>query len=126
MSKRASKICLAVYGLLLLFSLSVLSVPGGSYWQCFAVMLPFAIVPLFSNDGRYRIAGLLALLLACFLIAEDVAAGKRYHERRHAMRRAAELKAAANSEYAVAANGSQPLGPNTNTPSAVAGPSSGR
>src|SRR5262249_50059847 len=91
MSARASKICLTLYGVLLVLSFFLLSVPG-DYWVWYAIMVPFAIVPLFSSQRSYRLAGVIAVLVAGLLIAEDVVAGKHFRERMREIRRAAAMK----------------------------------
>jgi len=120
MSARASKICLSVYGVLLVLSFFLLSVPG-DYWVWYAVMVPFAVVPLFSGQRSYRLAGAIALLLAGLLIVEDVVAGKHFREKMREIRRAAAMKAAKDGEPDGAANRSQPVRPETNSTSAAAG-----
>ena len=106
-----------VYGVLLVLSLFVLSVPGG-YWLWYAIMVPFAVVPLCFGQRWYRVAGGVALLLAGLLIVEDIEAGKLFHQRMQRMRAAwAEKK----GELGGAANGSQPFSSDTNRTSSAAG-----
>src|ERR1043165_3027446 len=97
MSARAFKVCLTVYGVLLVLSFFLLSVPG-DYWVWYAMMVPFAVVPLFSSQRSYRLAGVVALLVASLLIVEDIVAGKRFRERMREIRSAAAMKAATTGE----------------------------
>jgi hypothetical protein len=120
MSTRASKICLTVYAVLLVLSFSLLSVPG-DYWVWYGMMVPFAVVPLFSSHRPYRLAGVIALLVAGLLIVEDVVAGKHFREKMREIRRAAAMKAATDGEPVGAANRSQQVRPETNSTSAAAG-----
>jgi hypothetical protein len=119
MSARASKICLTVYGVLLVLSFFLLSVPG-DYWVWYAIMVPFAIVPLFCSQGSYRLVGVIAVLVAGLLVAEDVVAGKHFRQRMREIRRAAAMKRTNYGEPDSAGNRSQPVRPETNSTSAAA------
>ena len=117
MSARVSKICVAVYGVLLVLSFFLLSVPG-NYWPWYAVMLPFAVVPLCCGPRRYRVAGAIALTAAGLLIVEDLAAGKLFRQKKQRMKAAWAQK---NGEQDGAANGSQPIRSQTNSTPGAAG-----
>jgi hypothetical protein len=117
MSARVSKICLTVYGVLLVLSFFLLSVPG-DYWLWYAVMVPFAAVPLCFGQRWYRLAGGIALLLAALLTVGDIAAGKVFRQRMQRMRAASAEK---KGEPDGAANGSQPIRSETNRTSSAAG-----
>src|SRR5581483_8092031 len=106
MSTRTAKISLTVYGVLLVLSGFLLSVPG-NYWLWYAVMVPFAVVPLFCSHRSYRLAGMIALLVAGLLIIGDIFAGRHFRERMREIRRAAVTKAMTNGEPVEAANQSQ-------------------
>ena len=110
-------ISLTVYAILLELSLFLLSVPG-DYWLWYAVMVPFAIVPLAFGPKGYRLVGGIALLLAGVLIVDDIEAGKHFREK---MRRSALTKTAENGEPSSPANGSQPIRSETNRTSSAAG-----
>ncbi len=99
MSVRLSRICLTVYGVLFVLSFFLLSVPGDR-WLWYAIMVPFAVVPLFSSQRAYRLAGLFALLIADLLIANDVVAGKRFRDRiREMPREAATLRGGGSDNW---------------------------
>ena len=117
MSARVSKICLAAYGTLLVLSFFLLSVPG-NYWLWYAVMVPFAAVPLCFGHHWYRLAGGIALLLAALMIVGDIQAGKVFRQRMQRMRAAWTDK---KGEPSGAANGSQPIRSETNQTPAAAG-----
>ena len=117
MSTRVSKICLTVYGVLLVLSFFLLSVPG-NYWPWFAVMAPFSAVPLCFGPRWYRVTGGIAFLLAGLLIVADIQGGKIYRQR---MQRRRAAWAEKKGEQDGPANRSQPVGSETNRPSAAAG-----
>src|SRR5262249_43965781 len=110
MSARVSKICLTVYGAFLVLSFFLLSVPG-DYWLWYAVMVPFAAVPLCFGQHWYRFAGGVALLLAGVLIIGDIEAGKAFRQRRQGTRAASAEK---KGDQGSAANGRQPFSSETN------------
>jgi hypothetical protein len=117
MSTRVFKICLTVYGVLLVLSFFLLSVPG-DYWPWYAVMVPFSVVPLCFGRRWYRVTGGIAFLLAGLLIVGDIQAGKIHRQRMQRIRAAwAEKK----GEPDGAANRSQPTRSETNQTSAAAG-----
>ena len=117
MNLRISKICLIVYGVLLLLSLFLMSTPG-DYWLWYAVMIPFAVLPLCLGPSRYRLAGGIAVLLSALLIISDLEQGKRFHEKLDRLRKTA---TATNGEQSGSANGSQPIRSETNQTSSAAG-----
>ena len=78
MRSRASKIFLAVYAILFLLSLVLLSVPGG-FWPWYLVMSGVAIVPVIMGPNRYRIFGALALIVSVVLVVGDIQSGKTFH-----------------------------------------------
>ena len=80
MSPRASKIALIIYAILFILSGFLPSVARGN-WAWYAIMVPFAIVPLLLGRGWYRLAGGVALVLAGSLISSEIDAGKRFRER---------------------------------------------
>jgi hypothetical protein len=105
MSTRDSKICLTVYGVLLVLSLFLLSVPG-DYWPWYAVMTPFAVVPLCCGRRWYRVTGGIAFLLVGILIVGDIQAGRIHRQRMQRIRAAwAEKK----GEQKHASDESQPV-----------------
>jgi hypothetical protein len=85
MSSRVFNICFTVYGVFLVLSFLLLSVPGG-YWAWYSVMVPFSVVPLCFGRRWYRIAGGVAFLVAAVLIIGDIQAGKIYRQRMQRMR----------------------------------------
>jgi hypothetical protein len=86
MSIRISKISLIVFAVLLVLSFFLLSV-AGDYWPWYAVMSVFAVVPLVLGPRRYRVMGVIALVLSGVLIASDIAAGRQFHARHPEIRR---------------------------------------
>lgn len=116
MSTRVSKICLVVYAVLLVLSTFLLSVPG-DYWPWYAVMAPFALVPLCFGPLWYRLAGGIGLILAGLLIIGDIEGGKRFREKR----RSRLVQSAENGEPDGPASGSQPFSSDTNRTSPTAG-----
>ena len=86
MRARASKISLIIFSVLLLLSAALLSVPG-DYWPWYAVMSVFAVIPLFVGPRRYRMMGVIALLLSGALIVTDIAMGRRFHSQHPELRR---------------------------------------
>ena|SRR5258708_37247726 len=117
MNLRISKICLIVYGVLLLLSLFLLSTPG-NYWPWYAVMAPFTALPLCLGPRWYRLAGGIAVVLSGLLIVSDLEQGKRFHEKIDRLRK---KPTGTNGEQNGPANGSQPICPETNRTSAAAG-----
>jgi len=86
MSIRISKISLIVFAVLLVLSGFLLSV-AGDYWPWYAVMSVFAVVPLVVGPRRYRIMGVVGLVLSGVLIASDIATGRQFHARHPEIRR---------------------------------------
>ena len=117
MNLRISKICLVVYGVLFLLSLFLLSTPG-DYWPWYAVMAPFAVLPMCLAPRWYRFAGGIAVVLSGLLIVSDIEQGKRFHEKLDRLRKKA---AATNGEQSGPANRSQPFRSETNSTSSTAG-----
>jgi len=117
MSTRVSKICLTVYGVLLVLSFFLLSVPG-NYWLWYVVMASISVVPLCFGRRRYRVTGGIAFLLAGLLIVGDIQAGKIHRQRMQRMRAAwAEKKGKQDG----IANLSQPICSETNQTSGASG-----
>jgi hypothetical protein len=87
MRSRASKIFLAVYAILFLLSLMLLSVPG-DYWPWYLVMSGVAIVPVIFGPNRYRILGSLALIFSVVLVVGDIQSGKTFHAKIQRIREA--------------------------------------
>jgi hypothetical protein len=117
MSLRISKICLIVYGVLLVLSPFLLSTPG-DYWPWYAVMAPFAVLPLCLGPRWCRVAGGIALLLCGILIVSDVEQGKRFNQQLDLLRQNAN---AMNSEQSGQTNGNQSFRSRTNTIPSSAG-----
>jgi hypothetical protein len=114
MRTRISKISLIIFAVMLVLGGFQLSV-AGNYWQWFAAIVPFAVVPLILGPRWYRLGGGISLLLASALILGDIEAGARLRERRLRLMKASEI-----GEQNGAANGSQPFRSDTNqTPSAA-------
>ncbi len=114
MSTRVCKICLTVYGVLLVLSFFLLAVPG-NYWPWYAVMVPFSVVPLCFGRRWYRVTGGIALLLASLLIVGDIQSGKNHRQKmERVMQRIKAARAAKKGEPDGAANGSQPIRLETN------------
>ncbi len=80
MRTRASKISLIIFVVLLLLSGCLLSTPG-DYWPWYSVMAVFAAVPLVVGPREHRLAAIVALVLSAILIAGDIHAGNRFHDR---------------------------------------------
>jgi hypothetical protein len=78
MSARISKLSLIIFVVLFLLSAFLLSV-AGDYWPWYAVMSVFAAVQLVVGPRRYRVIGVVALILCGVLIVSDIVAGKRFH-----------------------------------------------
>jgi hypothetical protein len=87
MRSRASKIFLAVYAVLFLLSLMLLSVPG-DYWPWYLVMTGVAIVPVILGPHRYRIWGSVALIFSVVLVVGDIHSGKAFHAKIQRIREA--------------------------------------
>jgi uncharacterized membrane protein len=80
MSSRISRLSLIAFAVLLLLSGFLLSVAGG-YWPWYLVMAVLAVVPILFGPNRYRIYGIIALLLSVYLILGDISSGKRYQKK---------------------------------------------
>jgi hypothetical protein len=117
MSTRGSRICLMVYGVLLVLSFFLLSVPG-DYWPWYAIMVPFSVVPLCFGPRRYRVTGGIAFVLTGLLIIGDIHAGKIHRQKMQRIRAAwADEKDAPDG----AASESKQVRSETNPSSAAAG-----
>jgi hypothetical protein len=90
MRSRASKICLAVYAILFLLSLMLLSVPG-NYWPWYLIMSGVATIPIIFGPNRYRIFGVLALIFSIILVVGDIQSGKTFHAKIQRIREAHSL-----------------------------------
>ena len=117
MRARISKVSLIVFAVMLVLGGFQLSV-AGEYWPWFAVIVPFAIVPLVIGPRWYRLAGGISLLLAGALIVGDIEAGRHFRQK---IRRSRSTNSAENGELRGPANRSQPVRPATNQASAAAG-----
>ena len=85
MSARISKISLIVFVVLLVLSGFLLSV-AGDYWPWYSVMSIFAVVPVFVGPNRFRIFGVVALLLSVYLIFGDIESGKHHRQKMQQIR----------------------------------------
>src|SRR5438876_4048087 len=117
MRARISKISLIVFAVMLVLGGFQLSV-AGEYWPWFAVIVPFAIVPLVIGPRWYRLAGGISLLLAGALIVGDIEAGRHFRQK---IQRSRSTNSPENGELRGPANRSQPVRPATNQASAAAG-----
>ncbi len=80
MKERISRVSLIVYAVLLILSAFLMSVTGGRVgWFC--IMGIFAIPPIVAGPKRYRVIGIIALLIAIAAVATDYHAGKRTQNR---------------------------------------------
>ena len=80
MKDRISTICLAVYVILLVLAEFVPAASGGMVgWFC--IMALIALLPVVAGPRRYRILGVVALLVAIAFAGADYQAGKRLHDR---------------------------------------------
>ena len=86
MSARTSKISLTVFAVLLVLSAFLLSV-AGDYWPWYVIMSVFAVVTIVVGPGRYRVIGVIALVLSVGLIVSDISAGKRLRAQHPEIRR---------------------------------------
>lgn len=77
MRARISKIFLLVYALWLMLSMLLLSVPGDS-WFWYQFLAIFAVIPILAGPSRYRLFGVLALLLSLLMIFGDIELGKHF------------------------------------------------
>jgi hypothetical protein len=85
MSARISRISLVVFGVLLVLSTTLLTVPGG-YWPWHSLMAIVAIVPIVAGPNRFRILGAVALLLSLFCIFADIESGKHHRQKMQQIR----------------------------------------
>lgn len=82
---RISKNSLIVYAVMLLLSGFLLSVPG-EYWRSFLIMGFLALPPIFLGPLKYRLLGVIALMLSVGLIISDINAGKHFREKLNRIR----------------------------------------
>ncbi len=78
--KSVSRISLAVFLFLLWLSASVLAVAGGRVGY-FCIMGIFAVPPIAAGPKRYRVLGVIALLIAIAAVGIDYQAGKAWERR---------------------------------------------
>ena len=79
MKEKISRICLIVYAVLFILVALCLTTAGGSV-GLYCIMVVFAIPPIVAGPRRYRILGMIALLIAIMAAVSDYNAGKRRHE----------------------------------------------
>ncbi|MGD0597249.1 MAG: hypothetical protein ABSA64_06965 [Sedimentisphaerales bacterium] len=80
MREKVSRISLIVYAVLLILSGFLASAAGGSVgWFC--IMGIFAIPPIVAGPKRYRVLGIIALLIAIAAAVTDYHAGKHAQPR---------------------------------------------
>jgi hypothetical protein len=80
MKEKVSRVSLIVYAVLLILSGFLMSTAGGRVgWFC--IMGIFAIPPIVAGPKRYRVLGIIALLIAIAATASDYQAGKRTQDR---------------------------------------------
>jgi hypothetical protein len=79
MKEKISRICLIVYAVLFIFTAFCPTTAGGSV-GLYCILVVFAIPPIVAGPKRYRILGMIALLIAIIAVAFDYNAGKRRHE----------------------------------------------
>ena len=85
MSTRIAKFSLIVFVMLFVLSGFLLSV-SGDYWPWYSVMAIFAVVPILVGPKRYRIFGIVALLVSVYLILGDIESGKLHRQRTQQIR----------------------------------------
>lgn len=98
-----------VYAILLFLSGLLLCAPGGRV-EWFVIMGAFAIPAIIAGPKKYRILGLIALVLAAALTAIDYRSGKRLKARMEGLR----IKAAEQWER----RSDEPATPPTSEPAA--------
>ena len=77
-----SKIALIFYGVLLVLSATLMTMPGDNIlW--FGVMAVVAIIPVRVGPRSYRIIGTIAIVIAIGLMAMDYYRGVQWRERRN-------------------------------------------
>jgi hypothetical protein len=80
MKEKISRVSLIVYAVLLILSGFLMTAQGGRVvWFC--IMGIFAIPPIVAGPKRYRIIGILALLIAIAAATADYRAGRRFQHR---------------------------------------------
>jgi len=80
MKEKISRTSLVVYAVLLVLSCFFPSAAGDAVvWYC--IIGIFAIPPIVAGSLRYKIPGLIALLIAIALAGSDYHTGKRIHDR---------------------------------------------
>lgn len=105
MRKNISRVALIVYVFMLLFSSSALSSPGGRV-PLGLIMIIFAIPPVVAGPKKYRIIGVIALVLAVVATVGDYQAGKRFRARLDGVR----VQADQQGEKTKANQASEPIG----------------
>ena len=77
---KLSQIFILLFFVLLFLETIFPALPGQAYWFiCLAVL---AILPLIIGPAQYRIAGIILLCLALFLMYDSFKAGKLYQKKR--------------------------------------------
>jgi len=80
LKEKISRASLIVYAILLILSGFLASATGGRVgWFC--IMGIFAIPPIVAGPKRYRVIGIIALLIAIAAASTDYHAGKRTQDR---------------------------------------------
>jgi membrane protein implicated in regulation of membrane protease activity len=80
MKEKISRISMIVYLVLLILSFVLEAIPGNwVVWFC--VMAFLAVPPIVAGPKRYRIIGIVALIIAIAAAVSDYRAGKNMQER---------------------------------------------
>ena len=108
MRAKISRVALILYAILLFLSGLLLCPPGGLV-EWFVIMGMFAIPAIIAGPKKYRILGLIALILAVAFTAIDYESGKRLQARMECLRiRAAEQLEQQSGEPATPPNSEPP------------------
>ena len=86
MKARISGISLIVFAVLLVLS-AFLNSTAGDYWPWYAIMSALAVLPISVGPGRYRLIGVVALVLSFALVVSDIVAGKHFRNQHPEIRR---------------------------------------
>lgn len=76
------------YGVLLVASVLLLSVPGERV-PVFALMIFFGVLPALSSVRKHRSLAVVLVFLAATLLLLDFAAGKKFQEKRRSLMQSA-------------------------------------
>ena len=80
MRPKLSQIVILLFFVLLFLETIFPALPGQAVW--FVLLTVMAILPLIVGPAQYRIAGIILLCLALFLMYDSFKAGKLYQEKR--------------------------------------------